>query len=144
MTPIVGDLLKNTVGKVVDKLLIKYLPSDLDEKEKTELKIYAQELALDELKTTVGDVQNARILAQTDSQSTAAWTKVLSAVHRPAWSVATLMLFLWSAIAPQVGMEGIKLNTVHQEIIQTVIIFYFGGRSVEKAISTVSANKSHF
>lgn len=65
MTPIVGDaiegLLKNTLGKVVDKLAEKYLPASMSEKEKEEFRLKAAELVLEEYKTTMA--ANAEINA---------------------------------------------------------------------------------
>lgn len=52
MTPIIGDLIQATVGKVVDKAL-GYLPSSLTEAEKEAFRIKAQELALEEVKAAV-------------------------------------------------------------------------------------------
>mgnify|MGYP001574494068 CR=1 FL=1 len=44
------ELVKSTVGKVVEKLTDKYLPASMSEKEKEEFKLKAQELTLAEIK----------------------------------------------------------------------------------------------
>lgn len=49
MTPIIGDLIQSTVGKVVDKALT-YLPSSMSETDKETFRLKAQELALEESK----------------------------------------------------------------------------------------------
>lgn len=137
MTPVIGDLIQNTVGKVVDKLADKYLPSSMSEKEKSDLRIEARKLALDEYKTAVADVESARLLAGKEAESAPGWTKVLTVTHRPLWSFLMLGIFIWTILAPYLGFPQIPLTGIHKDIMQTVIIFYFGGRSVEKITDTV-------
>ncbi len=43
----------------------------------------------------------------------------------------------WTILAPYVGYPQIPLGEIHKDIMQTVIIFYFGGRSIEKAAGVV-------
>lgn len=52
MTPIIGDLIQSTVGKVVGKLVDKYLPSSMSEEEKAKFRLEAERLALEEIKAT--------------------------------------------------------------------------------------------
>lgn len=136
-TPFIGDLIASTVGKVVDKITDKYLPPSMSEKEKTELKLEAQRLAIDEYKTALSDVQGARALAGKESEGAPGWTKVLTVTHRPVWSFVMLGIFVWTVLAQYIGFPGIPLTEIHKEVMQTVIIFYFGGRSIEKAAGTV-------
>ena len=49
-TPIIGDLIQSTVGKVADKLLDKYLPASMSEKEKAEFRLEMTRLLQEELK----------------------------------------------------------------------------------------------
>ena len=49
MIPVVGDLIKNTIGKVVDKAVDRYLPASMSEKEKAEFRVKMRELAQKEL-----------------------------------------------------------------------------------------------
>lgn len=136
-TPFIGDLIESTVGKVVDRITDKYLPPSMSEKEKTELKLEAQRLAIDEYKTALSDVQGARALAGKESEGAPGWTKVLTVTHRPVWSFVMLGIFVWTVLARYIGFPGIPLTEIHKEVMQTVIIFYFGGRSIEKAAGTV-------
>lgn len=135
-TPIVGDaiegVLKNTIGKVFGGLVDKYLPASMTEEKKAEFRIEAERLALEEYKARVADAQGARELAAKESDGAPGWTKVLTVTHRPLWSFAVLGIFGWTVIAPYFRFPIIPLTGVHKEIIQTVIIFYFGGRSIEK------------
>jgi hypothetical protein len=47
-TPIIKDILDSTVGKVVDRLTDRLLPSSIGEKEKEELKLEAMRIASEE------------------------------------------------------------------------------------------------
>ena len=132
MTPIIGDLIKNTVGKVVDKLADKYLPASLGEKEKAEFRFEAERLAVEEYKVAIADVQTARELAGKESEGAPGWTKVLTVTHRPVWSFLILAIFVWTILAPYLGFPQIPLTDIHKDVMQTVIIFYFGGRTIEK------------
>ena len=139
MTPVIGDLITNTVGRVVDRLAGKYLPESMGEKEREEFRVEARKLAIEEYKTAIADVQGARELAMKESEGSPPWTKVLTVTHRPVWSFLMLGIFAWTILAPYLGFPLIPLTEIHKDIMQTVIIFYFGGRSVEKAVNTVWA-----
>lgn len=52
MTPIVGDLIQSTVGRVVGRLADKYLPASMSESERAEFRLEAERLAVEEIKVT--------------------------------------------------------------------------------------------
>ncbi len=137
MTPIAGDLIKNTIGRVVDGLVDRYLPASMSEEERVKFRMEAEKLAIDEFNAAIADVQGARELAVKESGGAPPWTKVLTVTHRPAWSFLMLALFSWTVLAPYFGFPRMVLSDVHRDIMQTVIVFYFGGRSIEKTVSTV-------
>ncbi|MEK6758312.1 MAG: hypothetical protein AABY51_00915 [Deltaproteobacteria bacterium] len=132
-TPIIGDIIQSTVGKVFDRLSEKFLPSTLGENEKAQFRLEAIRLATEESRVAINGIQGARDLALKDSDGAPSWTKVLSVTHRPAWSFLTLAVFVWTVVAPYAGFPQVALGEVHKDIMQTVIIFYFGGRTIEKA-----------
>jgi len=137
-TPVVSDILESTVGKVVERLADRLLPSQLGEKEREQLRNEAMRIAADELKAATEDSKSARALAASEGWDKAPyWTRVLTVTHRPAWSYAALALFCWTVMAPYVGAGVFSLSEVHSEIMKTVIIFYFGGRSLEKTAELV-------
>lgn len=70
MIPIIGDLLQSTVGKVVGKLVDKYLPKSMDEKEKAEMLLEMEKLILEEGKVLQAQMEtvNATMRAETQSQ----------------------------------------------------------------------------
>lgn len=134
-TPVIGDILESTVGKVVDRLTDRFIPSTLGEKEREELKNEARRIAAEEYKATAEDSRSARELAAKEASLQApVWTRVLTVTHRPVWSFAVLALFAWTVLAPCFGFKELTLTSAHSEIMRTVIIFYFGGRSLEKTV----------
>jgi len=137
MTPLIGDLIESTVGKVVGQLTERYLPSSMSQMEKTEFQLKAKELALEEGKSAIADMQSARTLAIKEAEGAPPWANVLKVTHRPLWSFIMLAIFAWTILAPYLGYPQIPLTEVHKSIMQTVIIFYFGGRSVEKSIAMI-------
>jgi hypothetical protein len=137
MTPFIGDILESTVGKVVDRLAGKYLPESMSEKEREEFRLEARRLAVEESSAATADVEGARKLAAGEAVGAPGWTKVLTVTHRPAWSFLVLGIFIWTVLAPYAGYPNLPLSAIHKEIMQTVIIFYFGGRSIEKAAGVV-------
>ena len=50
MIPIISDLISNTVGKVVNGVVNKYLPSSMSEKEKAEMQLEIDKLMIEEEK----------------------------------------------------------------------------------------------
>lgn len=135
-TPIIGDaiegVLKNTIGKAIDGIIGKYLPPSMSEEKKAEIRQEEVKLAIEQYKTSIADAQGARELAAKESDGAPAWTKVLTVTHRPIWSFVMLGIFGWTVVAPYFRFPVIPLTDIHKEIMQTVIIFYFGGRSIEK------------
>ncbi|MFQ5736748.1 MAG: hypothetical protein ACE5GY_07780 [Thermodesulfobacteriota bacterium] len=136
-TPVIGDIIESTVGRVVERLADRFLPAALSGKQREELRLKARELAAEESRTAMAGVNAARELAGREAEGAPAWTRVLTVTHRPAWSFLTLGIFAWTVLAPYLGFPSIPLTDVHKDVMQTVIIFYFGGRSIEKAASIV-------
>lgn len=130
MTPIVGDLIKNTVGKVVGKLVDHYLPESMSESEKAKFKLKAEELSIAAGDEAAKDVTSRhRYDMQSDS-----W---LSKNIRP--MVLIYLVMAWSALA----VAGIG-HTVPPEFIEmlkdmlkAVFAFYFIGRSFEKSARVI-------
>jgi len=140
LTPIIGDLIESTVGKVVGKLADHYLPASMSEAEKADFKLKATELSIQESKAATADIENARALAMKESEGAPPWANVLKVTHRPLWSFIMLAIFAWTILAPYLGYPVIPLTEVHKSIMQTVIVFYFGGRSVEKCTSMIKGH----
>lgn len=127
--------------KMGEKVADRYLPSSMSEKEKFDARLEVQKLAMEEYRAAIADVQGARELAGKESDGAPGWTRVLTVTHRPMWSFAMLSIFGWTIVAPYAGFPQIPLSEIHKDIMQTVIIFYFGGRSVEKTARIITGNR---
>ncbi len=143
MTPVVGDIIQNTVGKVVDRLTDKFLPSSMGEEEKLKIRLEAEMLALREYESAMAGLQGARELAGKEAYGAPFWTRVLTVTHRPIWSFLMMGIFGWTILAPYIGYPQIFFDEIHKDIMQTVIIFYFGGRTIEKAVGVVWGREPH-
>lgn len=151
MTPIIGDLIESTVGNVVNRLTDRFLPKSMSEAEKAEYQLKMKEAVAEETKLATADMQSARQLASDEAKGAPGWTKILTVTHRPAWSFVVLGLFVWIVIAPYIGvgvtalkdgtMSALQLPPFVKEIMKTVIMFYFGGRTVEKALTVIKDMK---
>ena len=137
MTPVIGDIIESSIGKVVDRLVGRFLPETMSEAEREAAVLEARRIGMEEYRTAVADVDSARKLAAEESEGAPGWTKVLTVTHRPLWSFIMLGIFAWTVLAPYVGFAVIPLTEIHKDIMQTVIVFYFGGRSIEKAVGVV-------
>ena len=67
--PIIGDLLNSTVGKVVGKLVDKYLPASMSEKEKAEMELEMHKLILEEEKNLQAQMETVNATMRTEAQS---------------------------------------------------------------------------
>lgn len=133
MDPMTMATLLAVGKKAVGGLLDKYLPQNATPEEKEQ----AHNEAMAEYALAIQDVQGARGLAMKESESSPPWTKVLTVTHRPIWSFVILGLFVFTMISESLGLPKIELTAIHKDIMQTVIIFYFGGRSIEKTVGLV-------
>ena len=70
MIPIISGLLESTVGKVVGKLVDKYLPKSMDEKEKAEMLLEMEKLVLEEGRILQEEMESINKTMQAEAQST--------------------------------------------------------------------------
>lgn len=139
------ELIVSPVTSIIRDVLKRILPPEkMSEEEKAKLE---QELTLavmqqdwQRFEKEIQDRISARELAKSELEKGNAFTNILAATHRPIWSFVTLGLFVWSIVSGQFGLPPVELTDIHKSIMQTVIIFYFGGRSIEKAITTIKGN----
>lgn len=84
------------------------------------------------------DRDSARQLAAQEIAKGNAWTSAAAAMVRPLWGIGCFLLVGYSVLF------GYEIRPVLQSIIETVLMFYFGGRVLEKitpAIMTVLGKK---
>jgi len=124
-TPIIGDLIENTIGKGIDALIGKFLPKSMSESEKTEARKGILDLAVTAVET---QEQNLTDRLKYDMQSDS-W---LSKNIRP--MVLVYLIVAWSVLA--VSSVKYSVDVVYVELLSTMLTgafaFYFGGRSAEK------------
>lgn len=140
MTPIIGDLIQSTVGKVVDKALT-YLPSSLSDVEKETFRLKAQELALEESRLAVEQ-------AKTDAQDRAsARNREIEIVKAdganwlnknivPLLAVGCLSLsfilfyqVFWLGVTPEKKEVLIYILGVLSSMDMAILTYYFGSSS---------------
>ena len=81
MIPIISDLISNTVGKVVNGVVQKYLPASMGEKEKAEMQIEINKLMIEEEKVLQSQMetinQTMREEAKSSNFITYAWRPII-------------------------------------------------------------------
>lgn len=132
-------LLVGPVASLLDTVLKRVLPGvKMDEADKVKL---AQELQLETMKLDWSGVEkefqdrsDARALAQKDVEHGNAFTAVLAATVRPVWGYASLVVVAYPYLAGALGLPGVVIDDNTRSVVQTVIMFYFGGRTIEKVL----------
>lgn len=69
MIPIVGDILQNTVGKVIGGVVNKYLPASMSEKEKADMELEIQKLLIEEEKTLQAQIESVNSTMREEAKS---------------------------------------------------------------------------
>ena len=136
MTPVIGDaiegLLKNTIGKVIDGLVDKYLPASMSEADKEKMKQEAGYLLIEEIKANADaervfmeDRKSARereIAVKDKTPSTLAYASFVGF-----FGVLGLLMFIdvpasaHDALMIMLGALG--------TIVTSVVAYYFGSSS---------------
>lgn len=138
--------LVSPITGIVNSIIKRVLPaekiSDFDRVTiENELRKDLEKIDWKKYQSEVEDRASARLLDQKAIEKGNAFTTALSALHRPIWSLGCFAIFAWTIISPQFGLPSIDLNEMHKGIMQSVIMFYFGGRSIEKVASIIGLNK---
>lgn len=81
VTAVAKSLLGNTVGKVTDALMDKYLPPTMSEAERTQAKLEAREMGLREIEAESGVLEAINATMQAEAKSENWWTSG----WRPYW-----------------------------------------------------------
>lgn len=124
-------LLLGLLNSVLPNVLNRVLPAEkMSEADRANLQ---QQLTLELLKQNWQQVEaeyadraSARGLAEKDIAGGNAVTSFLAATVRPAWGFGALALVSYSVLT------GGAIASAYSDIIQTVLFFYFGGRTIEK------------
>jgi hypothetical protein len=87
------------------------------------------------------DRADARKLAASDTAHGNALTTVLSAAVRPIWGLASLVVVAYPYLAGAMEWPSVTIDDNTKQIVQTVIMFYFGGRTIEKVLPLIKGAK---
>lgn len=138
-------LIVGPVASLLDTVLTRILPGvKMSEEDKTKL---ANEMQLAVMKQDWSGIEkefqdraDARALATKDVERGNAFTNILAATVRPAygfWGLAILTLLVIGKQIHVIEPDAATMALV-QDVVKTVISFYFGGRVVEKVTSTIT------
>lgn len=136
MTPLVGDLIESTVGKVVGGLVDKYLPKSMGEAEKEEFKQNATRLMQEDFKMVAKDIQSARAMQMSILVDAPRWIKAASAVVIPYGGLMAITVFFFNILAPYLGHTKVPLSANEAFTINGIIMFFFGYRLTQKLKGT--------
>lgn len=98
MTPIIGDFiestLRNTAGKVVGRIMDKFLPPTMTEAERAQATLEAQEMVLREVEAERATIASVNETIQAEAKSSNWWTSG----WRPYWGFISGTAFLFVCI----------------------------------------------
>jgi len=137
-----ATMLIGPVANLIDSAIKRWGPAEkMSEKDKAEL---AQIMQLEILKQDWSSVEkeyqdraDARALAAKDVEKGNAFTGILAATVRPIWGFASLVVVAYPYAAAPMGLPSVTIDESTKSIIQTVIMFYFGGRTIEKVLPLI-------
>jgi hypothetical protein len=146
MLPALAPLLIGPVAELLNTVLKRVLPAE--KMTEAERKQVEGELAIELLKADWSrleaefkDRADARALAAADASRGNAATMILSAMVRPVWGFSALIVVAYPYLAGALDLPAVTIDDATKDIVQTVIMFYFGGRTAEKIASVVRASK---
>lgn len=133
-----NPLFLGPILEIAKSAISRILPAEkISESDKAQIEAELTKLMLDydwqQIEAEYQDRANARLLAEKDIAKGNALTGVLAATVRPAWGYGALVLVAYSVIS------GIEISPTFKSIVETILMFYFGGRTIEKVIPHISA-----
>lgn len=129
----------SSVADLLNGVLKRVLPEKMSESEKAQLQ---QQVTLELMKADWSSVNaefqdraSARQLAEKDVDRGNWVSNFLAATVRPIWGYASLVVVAYPYLAGALHWPAVTIDENTKSIIQTVIMFYFGGRTIEKVIT---------
>lgn len=130
--PVVASIVQGTLGRVIDKLADKYLPSSLSEKEREEFRIRALELALKEAETEARALESVNATIREEGRSE----------HWMRWSWRPLIGFTFAGVIVNnyiflpyfrsLGLQPIDIPSGIWESMLVILGVAAGTRGLEK------------
>lgn len=129
------DLALGLGGKIAD--IIKARVPDVNLQKQIEAETSKAVMSMDwtAIEKEFQDRADARGLAAKDMAAGNAFTSILAATVRPVWGYASLVVVAYPYLAGAFDLPAVQIDDNTRTIVQTVIAFYFGGRTVEKVIA---------
>lgn len=141
-----APLLIGPVADLVNTVLRRVLPAE--KMSESERKALEDTMAVELLKADWSrleaefkDRADARALASSEASRGNAATMILSALVRPVWGFCALIVVAYPYLAGALHWPAVTIDDATKDIVQTVIMFYFGGRTAEKIAAVVKASK---
>lgn len=130
-------ILLELLGRILPSVISRVLPAEkISEIDRANLQ---QAITLEllnqnwkSIEAEFEDRANARNLASQDIAKGNAFTSLLAATVRPAWGFGALILVGYSVFS------SLPIQSTYADIVQTVLFFYFGGRTIEKITPTIA------
>jgi len=125
--PIIGDLLNSTVGKVVGKLVDKYLPASMSEEDKAKILLEMEKLTIEEGKNLQAQMetinQTMREEAKSEHFITYSWRPFLG------YTLAAIMInnYILFGYLHQYGIQKIELPTEIWQVFLVVLVLVILG-----------------
>lgn len=133
MPTLLLGLLQNILPSVINRVLPPEKMSEADAaKFQNELTTTLLAQNWQQIEAEYQDRANARNLAAKDIAKGNAFTGILAATVRPAWGYGALLLVGYSVVM------NLPISSTYADIIQTVLFFFFGGRTLEKITPTIA------
>ena len=132
MIPIISDLISNTVGKVVNGVVNKYLPTSMGEKEKAEMQLEINKLMIEEEKVLQSQMetinQTMREEAKSDKFIVYSWRPLVG------YCFITLILnnFVLLPYFASYGLQPIVIPDGIWTAMLIVLVISAGTRGYEK------------
>lgn len=130
------SLIASLFGLLPD-VLRRVLPEKISESEQAQLmqafQLEVMKLDWNAIDAEFKDRDSARQLAAQEIAKGNAWTSAAAALVRPLWGIGCFVLVAYSVFT------SYEIKPVLQSIIETVLMFYFGGRVLEKIAPTLMA-----
>lgn len=130
------DLLVSLLGNVLPDVIKRVLPAE--KMSEAETAALTQQVTLELLKqdwskieAEYADRNSARQLAAQDIAGASGAGRFLASVTRPIWGIGAFVLVAWSVY------KGVPVPAGAETIIEVVVAFYFGGRTIEKVSPVV-------
>lgn len=125
-------ILQNVLPDVLKRVLPEEKMSEADRtKIQADLTLQIMQQSQAQMESEFKDRSDARALAVQDIAKGNALTSLLSATVRPLWGFGAFAVVAWSVY------QGTSIDSDIRDIIQTVLYFYFGGRTIEKVTPTI-------